>query len=89
MTSACSMAKARTIGQQTPNPESVIKYRANTILLGMKLTCILIVVACLQVSAKGFGQGTVTLSMKDVPVTDVFREIESKHHLGFCIGTSW
>ena len=38
------------------------------VLLVMKLMAVLLLVACLQVSARGFGQGTVTISVHAVPL---------------------
>lgn len=46
----------------------------NGILLIMKLTAILLFAACLQVSAKGYGQ--ITLSEKKVPLQKVFKQIQ-------------
>ncbi|MGF2414711.1 MAG: TonB-dependent receptor plug domain-containing protein, partial [Ferruginibacter sp.] len=46
----------------------------------MKLLILLTVVACLQVSATGYGQ-TVTLSVKDIPLEKVFKEV--KRQTGF------
>lgn len=43
-------------------------------LLYMKLTIILLLAACLQVSARGYSQ-TVTIVAKNIPVQKVFREI--------------
>ncbi|MBX3256433.1 MAG: TonB-dependent receptor [Chitinophagaceae bacterium] len=44
-------------------------------LLIMKLTAIILLGAFLQVSAKGFGQQSVTLSEKNVSIKQIFREI--------------
>jgi TonB-linked SusC/RagA family outer membrane protein len=46
----------------------------------MKLLILLTVVACLQVSATGYGQ-TVTLSVKNIPLEKVFKEV--KRQTGF------
>lgn len=54
------------------------KLTNKQVLLAMKLTSILLLIACLQVNAKGFGQGTVTISVKNVAVTEVFKEIEKQ-----------
>lgn len=43
----------------------------------MKLTSILLLAACLQVSASGLSQ-TITLSKKDAPLVSVFQEIEKQ-----------
>ena len=43
----------------------------------MKLTATLILVACLQVSARTAGQ-TVTLKVKNAPMKEVFREIQKQ-----------
>lgn len=51
--------------------------------LVMKLTCTFLLLACLQVSAQGFGQGTVTISLKDMVMTEVFTEIEKQTTLAF------
>lgn len=51
-----------------------ISLPATQVLKIMKLTTILLIVACLQVSATGHSQN-VTLSMKDAPLQKVFREI--------------
>lgn len=53
------------------------------LLLGMKLTAVLLLLACLQVGAKGYGQGTVTISLRDVLVTEVFKEIEKQTSFRF------
>ena len=50
----------------------------------MKLTAILFLTACLQVAARTEGQ-TVTLSVKDVPVKKVFREIQKQTGLNFFV----
>lgn len=50
----------------------------------MKLTAMLILTACLQVAARTEGQ-TVTLSVKDVPVKKVFREIQKQTGLNFFV----
>lgn len=50
-------------------------FRQSTkILLVMKVTCLLVLSACLQVSAEGFGQN-ITLHVKNAPLAKVFREI--------------
>src|ERR1051326_6169278 len=43
-------------------------------LLCMKLTIVLVVMACVQVMGKGTAQ-TVTLSLKDAPVQNVLKEV--------------
>lgn len=53
-----------------------------TILLGMKLTAIILLSATLQVSAKGFTQ-QVTLSVKDAPLTEVFKQIKTQTGISF------
>jgi TonB-dependent starch-binding outer membrane protein SusC len=47
------------------------------ILRIMKLTAIIILTACLQVSAKGYSQ-KITLSVKDAPLEQVFKSIEKQ-----------
>ncbi len=53
----------------------------------MQLTAIILLVACLQVAARSSGQ-TVTLSVNDVPVRTVFREIEKQTGLDILIDAS-
>lgn len=70
--SASTAAHAPTIDlKQTPG----LLTRA---LLAMKLTSIILLITCIQVSANGLAQGTVTISVKDVMVTEVFKEIEKQ-----------
>lgn len=58
----------------------VSRWKANcfrqstSILLVMKVTSLLLLTACLQASATGFGQN-ITLHVKDASLTKVFREI--------------
>jgi len=62
-------------GQPRPRPlEQLVRT--------MKLTCVLLTVAFLHVSAGSFSQ-QVTLSLKDVPIEKVFREIERQTGYGF------
>src|ERR1700712_4337597 len=49
---------------------------AGKIMLAMKLTAIILLVACLQVSAKSWSQ--ITISQKDVPLSTVFKEIQKQ-----------
>src|SRR5580658_7674279 len=49
-------------------------FPTKTLLMMTKLTAVLLVSACLQVSAKGYSQ-KVTLSETDVPLKKVFKEI--------------
>ena len=49
----------------------------------MRLTAIILLAACLQVSARTQGQ-TVTLKVKDAPMKTVFKEIQKQKH--FCTG---
>lgn len=48
----------------------------------MKLLILLIVVACLQVSATGYSQ-TVTLSVKNIPLEKVFKELKKQTGFSF------
>lgn len=48
----------------------------------MKLLILLTVVACLQVSASGYGQ-TVTLSVKNTPLEKVFKEVKRQTGISF------
>lgn len=57
--------------------KSLIKY-----FLIMKLLVFFLIIGCLQVSAKGYGQ-KLTLSFTNSPVEKVFREIEKQSSYGF------
>jgi len=48
-----------------------------TILLAMKLTATFLLLMAMHVSASGFSQ-TVTLSVKDVPLAQVFKKIKKQ-----------
>ena len=64
-----------------PHPEpGTLKYKR--LLMQFKLTVILIVVCCLQVSANGFSQN-VTLSGTNLPLKKVFSEI--KRQTGYAV----
>jgi len=52
------------------------------ILRVMKLTAILLTIACLHVSARGHSQ-TITLSVKDAPLTEVLGEIKKQSGYSF------
>ncbi len=58
------------------------KQNLTKTLLIMKLTAILILTACLQVSAKSYSQ-KVTLSMRDAPLQKVFKEIQKQTGYNF------
>ena len=58
------------------------KQHLTKTLLIMKLTAILILAACLQVSAKGYSQ-KVTLSMRAAPLQKVFKEIQKQTGYNF------
>lgn len=66
-----------------PACKSVFYARTlNKTLLIMKITAFLLIVCCLQVNAKGFGQ-TITLKMNDAPIQKVFKEIERQSGYSF------
>lgn len=60
---------------------------AKTLLI-MKLTLILTLVACFQVSAGGFAQ-KITLSKKDVPLETIFKEIKKQTGFNFIYNYDW
>lgn len=62
------------------------KRRLIKLLLVMKLTTLIMIAACLQVSAGTFSQN-VTLSLKNVPLQKVFREIKRQTGLNFLYTT--
>lgn len=57
-------------------------YPVSQIVLIMKLTAVLCIIVCLQVSASGFSQN-VTLSIKDTPLATVFKAIEKQTGYSF------
>lgn len=58
--------------------------------LGMaKFTIVLILLACFQVSPKGFSQGNITLSEKDAPLEIIFKEIERQTTYKLLYRTEW
>jgi TonB-dependent starch-binding outer membrane protein SusC len=54
----------------------------------MKLTAIILLVGCLQLSARGLSQN-ITLSLKDVPLQKVFKEIERQTDYTFFTDKQW
>ena len=59
------------------------KCRINKLLLLMKLTAILLLVASLQVSAKGFSQNRITLKLKSANFKNALEQIEKKAGVRF------
>lgn len=57
-------------------------------LLVMKMTLLLLTVACLQISARTSGQ-TITLSEKDVPLETIFKKIERQSGYHFFYRYEW
>jgi TonB-linked SusC/RagA family outer membrane protein len=55
----------------------LVIYR-NKLLLVMKLSVILLLAACLQVSAKGYSQQSISLSVQDIELKKLFNLIQSK-----------
>src|SRR2546430_4144145 len=55
----------------------------------MKLTAALILLACLQVSAKGFTQESITLSEKNAPLQKVFKKIKQQTGYYFVHRDEW
>ncbi|MGZ8556898.1 MAG: TonB-dependent receptor [Chitinophagaceae bacterium] len=56
-------------------------------LRAMKLSALLILIACLQVSAKGYSQ--ITLSEKNAPLEKIFKAIESQSGYVFFYDYAW
>lgn len=76
----------------TSNPArgGMRSHRTNRekIFLAMKFTAILILAACLQVSAEGFSQ-KVTLTVKDAPMDKVLLSIQKQTGLAFFFDEQW
>jgi len=66
----------------SPAAEKVLCLYRQTILLAMKLTATFLLLMAMHVSASGFSQ-TVTLSVKDVPLAQVFKKIKKQTGLSF------
>jgi len=63
-------------------PHEWLKPFLKTMLL-MKLSCLIILATCLQVSARTFSQEKLTLDLKDVRLEKLFKEIEKKTDFRF------
>src|SRR5580698_9604558 len=73
LTDKFDQQQTQTKGLKSPSG----RWFSNKTVLVMKLTSFLIIVACLQVSARGLSQ-TVTFSGKDVPLEKVFSVIKEQ-----------
>src|SRR4051812_27603231 len=60
-----------------------LKREIRKILLVMKITAILLLVATLHVSAKGWGQEKISLSFNNAPLAQVFSSITSQAGVSF------
>jgi TonB-linked SusC/RagA family outer membrane protein len=58
------------------------------IILKMKLTVIILFIACLQVSASGYAQ-KISMSKKNVPIEQVFKEIKKQTGYLFFYNQNW
>jgi TonB-linked SusC/RagA family outer membrane protein len=76
------VGKSRLGGTLCCLPPPKRKLLTKTLFI-MKITAFLILIACLQVSAKGYAQKKVTLSEKDAPLKKVFTAIRKQ--TGFII----
>ena len=83
-----SFFKVRQV-QTVIGPKKTYQYRIphKTILLAMKMTAFILFAACLQVSANGFSQ--ITLSEKESPIHKVFQNIEKQTGYVFFFDTKW
>lgn len=64
------------------NPSIIFRRLPTKTFLVMKLICILLLIACLQVNARGFAQ-KVNLSVKNAPLEQVFNLIEMQTGYNF------
>lgn len=71
--------------KQSPQHAAFVKQ----IVRVMRLTAIFLLVACLQVSARGYTQGKVTLDMKNAPLADVFKKIRKQTGYNFLCQVAW
>lgn len=67
---------------KTPAMYAGVKPKLHQTLLIMKLTALILLTACLQVSATGFSQ-KITISVKDAPLEKVFTSIEKQTDYNF------
>jgi len=65
-----------------PAEANRIRYAGSKILQVMKITAVLLLTACLQVSASGYSQN-ITLSVKDAPLEKVFGEVKKQTGYSF------
>lgn len=77
-------ALAGALFEVLPQPKRQI---TKTFWLAMKLTAVILLAACLQVSAAGFSQ-QITLSEKNVPLEKIFSEIRKQTGYEFFYSTS-
>jgi TonB-dependent starch-binding outer membrane protein SusC len=81
-----ALCKSRLRDYRNPLNNGVVTktlLRSNkTIILAMKLTAILLLTACLQVSAKSYSQ-TVTLNMHNAPLEEVVKELKRQTKYNF------
>src|SRR5260370_26705848 len=74
-----------TIHKTTPVNEGVITKTGRI----LKITAIILLTACLQVSARGYSQAKVTLHVKDAPLLQVLNEIREQTGYNFFAQTEW
>ncbi len=82
-----ALTKTLLINQALPGGRGVHCDNSKTIILVMKMTAIILLTACLQVSAKGYGQ--ITLSEKEAPLQEVFKSIEKQTGYVFFFDINW
>jgi len=67
-----------------------MKFRlvAKTVLI-MKFTAVLILAACMQVAAKGYGQGNISLHAKNASILSVVKEIARQAGYKYILNEQW
>src|ERR1700681_2608167 len=68
-------------------PSGSCPGRYRTYFQAMKLTALILLVACMQLSARTVGQN-VTLSLKNAPMKEVFREIHRQSGIDIIVNES-
>ena len=78
----------RSLPAQFPQERNKEGRFRRKIFLVMKMTTILLTVACLQICAKGLSQ-QVSLSLRNAPLERVFREIRVQTGYNFVYNDAW
>jgi TonB-linked SusC/RagA family outer membrane protein len=82
-----AIRKATGMTGKQPKPTSLLTKHRLAVRI-MKITAIILLAGCLQLSARGISQ-TLTLSFKEATLQKVFREIERQSGYTFFVNSRW